>query len=266
VSGAEAVNLCRDKLATYRFFHRHGLPFARTAPACEGSELAEETGFPLVIKPIAGSASRGVKIVFSREQLSQYADRQDLIAQEYLVPRSWGKTHRELTEQDVIQDHLIRQVDEISTQALLDLEGNLLGQFTSRNVLKYGIPLLIDPQPNAAVEATAGRMAELLAEQGLIGPCNFQCKLTERGPVFFEINPRFTGITAVRAALGFNEVEAILRRELLNEPLDAVRRQLQVRDDLVCSRYVTEMVMPRGEMEEIRTQGHITGNGKGTSL
>jgi carbamoyl-phosphate synthase large subunit len=266
VSSAEAVNLCRDKLATYRFFQALGLPFARTVPAREGPRLADEVGFPLIVKPIGGSASRGVRIAFDRDQLSQYTDLENLIVQEYLVPENWGKTRQELTAQDVIQGHLVRQVDEISTQVLLDHEGNFLGQFTSCNVLKYGIPLLIDPQPNAAVEEIARQMASLLAERGLIGPCNLQCKVTERGPVFFEINPRFTGITAVRAGLGFNEVEAVLRRALLDEPIDAVRAQLQVRGDLVCSRYVTEAIVPRDELETVRTQGHIRGNGRGTSL
>lgn len=109
-------------------------------------------------------------------------------------------------------------------------------------------------------------MADLLVNRGLIGPCNFQCKLTARGPVFFEINPRFTGITAARAAMGFNGVYAILCRASIEEPVGAVRQRLRVPEDLVCSRYVTEMIIPRAELEEVQRHGHVEGHGYGTTL
>lgn len=266
VGGADAVGLCRDKLAACRFFRAHGLPFVPTVPAGEGLRLAGEIGFPLVIKPVGGSASRGVHVVFDEEQLRQYADQEGMIVQEYLVPQNWGKARQELVEQDVVQGYLLRQEDEISIQVLLDHEGNLLGQFTSRNVLKQGVPVLVDPWPHASVEEPAREMACLLAARGLVGPCNFQCKVTDRGPVFFEVNPRFTGITAVRAAMGFNEVEAVLRRALFDEPLEAVRQRLHVPDHLVCSRYVTEMILPRADLEAARTCGQVGGSGCGRNL
>lgn len=266
VGSAEAVRYCRDKLAAYRFFHEHGLPFVRTVPACEGFQLAEKIGFPLVIKPIGGSASQGAAVVFDRAQLSQYVRQENMIVQEYLVPQSWGKSRQELTIQDVIEGHRLRQEDEISSQILFDHKGNFLGQFTSRNVLKDGVPISIDPGPYTAVERIVQEMADLLVNRGLIGPCNFQCKLTARGPVFFEINPRFTGITAARAAMGFNGVDAILRRALIDEPVGAVRQRLRVPEDLVCSRYVTEMIIPRAELKEIQGHGHVEGHGYGTTL
>ena len=145
VGSAEAVRYCRDKLAAYRFFHERGLPFVRTVPAREGFQLAEKVGFPLIVKPIGGSASRGATVVFDQAQLRQYSDQEGMIAQEYLVPQSWGKTRRDLTAQDVIRGHVLRQEDEISSQILFDHEGRFLGQFTSRNVLKDGVPISIDP-------------------------------------------------------------------------------------------------------------------------
>ena len=116
------------------------------------------------------------------------------------------------------------------------------------------------------VEEIACKMASMLVSQGLVGPCNFQCKLTDHGPVFFEINPRFTGITAVRAAMGFNEVDAVLRRALLHEPIESVRNRLQVPGNLVCSRYITEMVIPRAELEELRKSDCVEGHGYRTNL
>ena len=41
---------------------------------------------------------------------------------------------------------------------------------------------------------------------------NFQLRVTERGPVVFEINPRFSGTTPIRALFGVNEVEAVVKK------------------------------------------------------
>lgn len=266
LGSVEAIDLCRNKLAAAHYFRKHGLPFAYTVPAHEGFRLAEEVGYPLIIKPIGGSASRDVAVAFNEVQLRQYVDQDWKIIQEYLVPESWKKTGQDLTMRDVIQGGILRQTDEISIQILFDHEGQLMGQFTSRNVLRDGVPLLIDPWPNAAAEEIAYKMASMLVSLGLIGPCNFQCKLTDRGPIFFEINPRFTGITAVRAAMGFNEVDAVLRRALLHESIHSVRNRLQVPENLVCSRYITEMVISRAELGEIQKHDCVAGHGYRTNM
>jgi carbamoyl-phosphate synthase large subunit len=267
VTGAAAtVHLCRDKLAGYRFFRDHGIPFARTAPAEEASALADEAGFPLIVKPVGGSASRGISIAFNKEQLRQQLEDGAKIVQEYLIPENWGKKQNELTANDLYENGVLRQTDEISIQMLFDHEGNFLGKFTSRNVLRDGVPMLIDPVAVPQAEEIAHKMALLLVEKGYIGPCNLQCKMTERGPIFFEINPRFTGITAVRAAMGFNEVEAILRRALFNEPLNEVRKSLEISKNLVCSRYITEAVIPREHLETLKRHGSVQGQADRTTL
>jgi len=266
VGAAEAVNVCRDKLETHRFFRAHGLPFAATAPAAEGFELADQVGFPLLAKPVAGSSSVGTTILFDERALEHVIDREDLILQEYLVPQAWDKPREQLVPDDVMAGYALRQEEEISTHVLLDHQGQLLGQFSSRNVLKHGVPLKIDPCREPEVEALAQEMARLLVQRGLVGPCNFQCKMTAGGPRFFEVNPRFTGITAVRAALGFNEVEAVLRRAVMAEGLESVRQGLRVNEELICSRYVTEMLVPRTQFEALARQGSVQGDGFSTSL
>lgn len=263
---AEAVRLCRDKLAGYRFFKEHGIPFAKTVSASEATALANEVGFPLIVKPVSGSASRGIAIAFDKEQLKEQLKEGNKIVQEYLLPERWRKKRQELTRQDVYEDGVLLQTEEISIQIVYDHQGNILGKFTSCNVLRDGVPMLIDPMTVPWAEAIASKMASLLAEKGLVGPCNLQCKITEVGPVFFEMNPRFTGITAVRAAMGFNEVEAILRRVLLNQPLEEVKKRLKVPDNLVCSRYITEAVIPREELETLKKQGSVEGHADKTTL
>ncbi len=266
VGSPEAVRFCRDKLAGSQFFHAHGFPFARTVPACEAMELASQVGFPLIAKPSGGSASRGAVVVFDEPQLQRCLTQPGMIVQEYLVPDNWHKSRVELGPHDVAPGGLLRQEDEISTQVLFDHEGQLLGQFTSRNVLKQGVPVFIDPCREPLVEDLARRMGLLLVQHGMVGPCNFQCKLTAAGPIFFEVNPRFTGITAVRAATGFNEVEAVLRRALLDEPLPEVAARLRASGDVVCSRYITELLIPRNQLQQVCESARVSGHASSTSM
>jgi carbamoyl-phosphate synthase large subunit len=44
-----------------------------------------------------------------------------------------------------------------------------------------------------------------------------QCRKTERGVVAFEINPRLSGTTSIRALVGFNEPEILIRYFLTGE-------------------------------------------------
>ena len=104
VGSAEAVHLCRDKLSSYHFFKEHGIPFARTVATGDAFHLVRELGFPLILKPVGGSASRGTTVIFNEEQLKQQLEKGDKIVQEYLVPKRWGKRPRELTLQDVYNE------------------------------------------------------------------------------------------------------------------------------------------------------------------
>ncbi|HPD07169.1 MAG TPA: ATP-grasp domain-containing protein [Candidatus Bipolaricaulis sp.] len=266
VGSVESVGLCRDKMAASEFFAERGFPFVRTVPGDQAEELAKDLGFPVLLKPRGGSASRGVRVAFNKADLDSIRDRSDLIAQEYLIPTAWGLRREQLRPEHVVRGHILRQEEEISIQVVLDHQGSMLGCFTSKNTLRDGVPMTIDPWPGAPVEELAVRMVEALVDIGLVGPCNLQCKFTERGPVFFEINPRYTGITAVRAAMGFNEVEAVLKRLLLNEPLDSVRERLHVPSDQVCSRYITELVFPREDLDQVRNSGDVYGRGWSTVI
>jgi nucleoside-diphosphate-sugar epimerase len=53
-----------------------------------------------------------------------------------------------------------------------------------------------------------------LIELGLVGPINIQGRLTDTGFKIFEMNPRFTCITGLRALMGFNEVEICIAKWL----------------------------------------------------
>ncbi len=250
VGGLSSVTLCRHKLLGGRFFREYNLPFVRTESINQAVIFAGEVGYPLVIKPAQGSASRGVRVVFSDEELQPFLNQKDLIVQEYIAPKQWGLARSALTPYDVFKRGTLRQEEEISVQLVYDHEGSFLGHFMSKNILIDGVPCFVDPIENSQVLQAARKMAELLVVRGHIGPCNFQCRITNDGPKFFEVNQRFTGITSMRAQMGFNEVIAVVSRVAENKPIDEVKKNLLFPQNVICSRYVTEQVYTRAELKK----------------
>ena len=249
VGSPETVGICRDKQRCSEFFRERGFPFVRTVPIADAVRLAEEVGYPLVVKPVDGSASRGVAVVFGPSELERYTSRPGYISQEAAFPVEWT-WQGVLSAESVYRGGTLRQEEEISIQVVYDHVGEYLGTFTSVNRLQSGVPIFVDPQRSPEVRAVVEGMANALRERGLVGPCNFQARLTSEGPKVFEINPRFTGITGVRAAMGFNAVDAVLRRILLAEPVDGVRKRLSQPTGEVAVRYVDEIVVDRERFEE----------------
>lgn len=252
IVGADVpVDICRDKRISSEYFREVGFPFVRTVPVSEAVRLADEVGYPLVVKPLGGSASRGVAVVFSRLELESYLGQPGYIVQECAFPFSWSCKPGGVTAESVYCGDSLRQEEEISIQVVYDHLGQHLGTFTSVNRLQSGVPIFVDPQRIPQVESVVEQMANALRDRGLIGPCNLQCRLTKEGPKVFEINPRFTGITGVRAAMGFNAVEAVLRRVLFDASVKEVRASLVQPMDRLSIRYVDETIVPRVRLEEM---------------
>ena len=116
----------------------------------------------------------------------------------------------------------VAQFSEISVQLLYSREGELLGRFASRNRLKGGVPVEIVPIETPEVWSAVDEIASVLADYAPRGPINLQGRITPTGLMFFEMNPRFTGITGNRSQFGFNEVAL-----LVDNFVSGVKRKLK---------------------------------------
>jgi len=54
---------------------------------------------------------------------------------------------------------------------------------------------------------------------GCRGSVNVQCRFVDGKVYVFEINPRFSGTTSLRAMVGYNEPDTLIRRHLLGEDI-----------------------------------------------
>ena len=181
VSGSELVDRCTDKLETARYLTANG----RQAPLSTGDlDEAMAIGFPLIAKPRGGNASAGIAICDDADQLAvAFANIEAPVAQQYIGdPR-----------------------EEYTVAVLGDREGEVAAILPMRRRLQHGTTVDAEFADFPIVEREARAVAELL---GPVGPINIQMRLDGERAVTFEINPRFSGTTAMRALAGWNDAAA----------------------------------------------------------
>jgi carbamoyl-phosphate synthase large subunit len=256
ISSPDFVRVARDKLACEKALCGTGIPFVQTLSAPEFARGCTEDSFPAILKPKGGSGSVGTRVLFSSDDLDPAWIVDGNIVQEYLIPAAWGVSR--LTRADVVRGGRLRQDEELSVQGMVAPDGTVVGIFISVNELRDGVVMKVRPTDDPELRGLSARLFRILADMGHVGPCNVEGRITARGPVFYELNPRFTGVSAARAEMGFNECDAGLRLFAADEPAAAVAATLRPRTDLVSLRYITEYTVPRADLERVRKTSPAT--------
>lgn len=210
--GDRLVSLCRDKELMSRELNKVVDAFVRSyeLDQIESNLNSGKIKLPLLAKPKSGYASKGIFVINSSEDLSKITENH--IVQEIALPRTDDPHYHEFLDQ--LQRGINNQVAEISVQIVADQEGQIVGRMATYNRLRNGEPIEILPYENGDVWQIIDQLTPFLIQNGLRGPLNIQGRLTDRGFRIFEMNPRFTGITGMRAMMGFNEVEFCIREWL----------------------------------------------------
>ena len=196
VSPPSLLALCTDKLRTSEWLCSVGLAAPGSAMATDAkavNDLAHKYGYPLIAKPRFGKGSSDVRLVRSADELAE-------------VLRS--------PAQKIIQEHVGCASQEYTIATFSDRHGRMRGAITMRRELVQGTTSVAEVVRFPEVRRYAAAITAALRPAG---PCNIQLRQTDRGPVCFEINMRFSGTTALRAHFGFNDVEAAVRHFVLGE-------------------------------------------------
>lgn len=141
-----------------------------------GEDVPER--YPIIVKPRSGQGSKGVTVVQTPEELTTCET--GWVWQSYLVAEDEEYTCPVYSSQGS------------STQVLL-LKRKLMGGLTGSGVVVE----------NAGIEQYVRRIVECMR---LDGAMNIQLRLTETGPLLFEINPRLSSTVVFRDKLGFTDV------------------------------------------------------------
>jgi len=198
-SSSQVLGIAMDKWKTCEFLRSSALSYPRYAHAhAPGAveQLVGELGFPLIAKPVRGTGARGVVKVTSWKDIEEVrAAEVPMVVQEYLEPAD----------------------EEYSVEVYTFKSGKQAGSICyHRGQLIAGDTYKARVMHHEAAQAEAGAVTAAL---GAAGPCNVQLRVTARGPVTFEINPRFSGGVSMRAHFGYNEVEMAIRDLVHDEPM-----------------------------------------------
>lgn len=173
----KAMEIGFDKYLTAQFLKTSGLLFPETSIAGETTDPT----FPLILKSRNGSGSKSLFVIKEAEDFKFYKKKYpDYIVQQYLE-----------NENEEYTCGLFRDAKgEIRT---LNYRRKLMGGFSG-----YGLVV-----ENKEIDDLLTAIAEKI---NLRGSINVQLRLTSKGPMVFEINPRFSSTVMFRHMMGFEDV------------------------------------------------------------
>jgi len=224
INPTEVIDLCMDKGETNRRLTELGFDSPRFTIIKNRSDLTTIDWFPVVVKPsVGGGGSANVYIAQNLRELNGLA--------EYL----------ELGENQIvffIQEYVGTPDEEYTVGVLHDMDGEYINSIAVKRALtgqlniRMSVPnrtgkVVLGPKlviSSGVSQGEIGRFPRVteqckaIAEAiGAKGPLNIQCRLVDGVVKVFEINPRFSGTTSLRAMVGYNEPDVLMRKHIEHE-------------------------------------------------
>lgn len=167
-----------DKLKTASFLEENKLPFPKTELI---SSVDSQINYPVIIKSRTGSGSSAIYIAKSKLDL------------DYLKTK-----HSDF----IVQEFLPSEEGEFTCGVFRSTKGNVRSIVLKRELTGgysgYG-EVIHDDSITKLLHTIAVKL-------DLTGSINVQLRLTEKGPVVFEINPRFSSTVLFRHMFGFEDL------------------------------------------------------------
>jgi carbamoyl-phosphate synthase large subunit len=221
----ELMPFMMDKFKTVDKLKELNLPYIETFPINQWKAAVKKYDFPFIVKPTVGTGgSKGLHFVFSEEEL------------EIILPV--------LSEASkyCIQPYIGTGDDEYTVGILSDKEGSIIDSVVMRRKL-MGLSLLQSKKHKEVAYAVSTGYSQgffikdqriqsfcetLAINLGSKGPLNIQLRVSGDDIFVFEIHPRFSGTSTMRADIGFNEPDILLRNILYNEKFGRLNYQYNV--------------------------------------
>lgn len=187
VSSQEVIDICRNKVNTQHFFEENGFLVPHLYTEKELDEGAYS--LPMFIKPLDGSSSINAFKVESEKEL---------------------KTYLGIIDKPMVQDYM--DGEEYTVDCFLDFEGKIISIVPRiRMATRSGEIAKGKIVRDKAIAEDVRRLLTVLAP---IGHITVQCRKTQRGIEYIEINPRFGGGAPMSIAAGADSCSWLYR--LLN--------------------------------------------------
>lgn len=216
------IDLCMDKGKTMQFLEANGFQMPRSFVVRSSEDTRGVDVFPVVLKPsVGGGGSANTLIAQTSEELE--------LLSRYLLT---------LYPEFLVQEYVGTADSEYTVGVLLSMDGELLNSIAVKRMILSSVgnrlrvpnrtgrtelgPVLaissgvsqgeIGPFPEVT-----GPCEEIARRLGARGAINLQCRLARGKVHVFEINPRFSGTTSLRAMVGYNEPDVLVRERVLGE-------------------------------------------------
>ncbi|MFC9133187.1 ATP-grasp domain-containing protein [Streptomyces sp. NPDC057099] len=212
----DAVTRCRDKDAQRRALAAAGVPvpaFRAVEGVAEALAAADEIGHPVVLKPVSGSGSTGVRLCRDRSETEHWARE--------LLGRATDERGNRVPTRFLVEEAV--DGPEFSVESfdgtVVAVVAKHLGAEPYFVETGHDVPARV---PVAIAEALGDTALRSLAALGLgWGAAHTELRLSDQGPVVIEVNPRLAGgmiPVAVRAATGVDLVAAVIDRAAGHTP------------------------------------------------
>jgi carbamoyl-phosphate synthase large subunit len=187
VSSEDVVGIGDDKWETVNYLKNNGFNYPSSSLPDNADRFIQSNPFPLIVKPRYGHTSENVFLVKNKNKLDEAV---------------------QVIDKPIIQEYLGDPEQEYTCGSTF-IDNEILSLISLRRILKNGNTQQAFCERTDAIDAYTRKLTISLKPYG---PINFQLRLTERGPIVFEINTRFSGTTPIRALFGVNEVEAVIQK------------------------------------------------------
>ncbi|RWB53410.1 MAG: ATP-grasp domain-containing protein [Mesorhizobium sp.] len=176
-----SVERCRDKFAQRKLLEEAGVSvpaYHRAANAKEVESFATHIGLPVVVKPVQGSGSMGVRLCSNVEELAAHSA--SLLGRKNIRPDSQGI----LVEEFVQGPHYGIDILGYEVIAIAALDFGVQPYFICRECT---YPAVLNDDERASVDEIS---LSCLRTLGLgWGPTNIELRWTKRGPVVIGVSP-----------------------------------------------------------------------------
>ncbi|HJT27207.1 MAG TPA: ATP-grasp domain-containing protein [Pyrinomonadaceae bacterium] len=213
---SEAIASCRDKhsqrvrLAAERI---DSPSFRLATSADEAVTAAEEIGFPVVLKPVYGSGSIGVKLCENAAAVKAHAGE--------LLSQRENERGQPIPQRILVEELVMGQEYSVETfnMVAIGVTRKYLGSLPAFVEVGHDYPAVLNTELERSICQIALRALEAL---GLgWGPAHVEIRVTEDGPKIIEVNPRLAGgfiPELVRLASGVDLIAATVRQVIGREP------------------------------------------------
>lgn len=218
INRKEIIDLCLNKKETFRFLEQNNIAIPQSVAIDSPEAIDGIDFFPVVIKPyLGGGGSNNTFLAQDYEELSFFCHYVLKYGGKPLVQEYVGSHENEYTV-GVLSGRDRQPISVISIKRAI-LSG-LSNRIKVKSLHHEGELLSISSgisQGRVIIDEELNRQCLAIAKAlGSEGPINIQCRFVDGIVYPFEINPRFSGTTYMRALAGVNEPDLYIRKYLLH--------------------------------------------------